>query len=126
MNSVSLIGRWVRDVKLRYTQSGKPVLSGVLAVNDGREEAAFVPVVVWGNTAEAVANHHGRKGQQVGVSGRLQSRSYTTHDGQKRTVIEVVAARVDFLGGQPQGQQAEEQPGDAVGTFDEPDDVPFD
>ncbi len=125
MNSVSLIGRWVRDVKLRYTQSGKAVASGTVAVNEG-ERVDFIPVVIWDKTAEAVANHHGRKGQQIGITGRLQSRSYTTHDGQKRTVIEVVAARVDFLGGQPQGQQAEEQPGDAVGTFDEPDDVPFD
>lgn len=126
MNSVSLIGRWVRDVELRYTQSGRAVVNGTIAVNDGSETVAFVPVVIWSNTAEAVANHRGKKGDQIGITGRLQSRSYTTQEGQKRTVIEVVASRVDFLGG---GQAQEHTP--QANTGAEPDsadndDVPFD
>lgn len=122
MNTVNLIGRWTRDVELRYTPSGKPVATGTLAVNDG-DRADFIPVVIWEKQAEAVANHHGRKGQQVGVSGRLQSRSYTTQDGQKRTVIEVVAARVDFLGGAGQEQEPDAPMGAEVQPDDE--DVPF-
>lgn len=122
MNTVNLIGRWTRDVELRYTPSGKPVATGTLAVNDG-DRADFIPVVIWEKQAEAVANHHGRKGQQVGVSGRLQSRSYTTQDGQKRTVIEVVASRVEFLGGQAQEQEKARSMGAEVQPDD---DVPFD
>lgn len=118
MNTVNLIGRWTRDVELRHTPSGKPVATGTLAVNDGNR-ADFIPVVIWEKQAEAVANHHGRKGQQVGVSGRLQSRSYTTQDGQKRTVIEVAASRVEFLGGPAQSGTA-----DLEAQPDE--DVPFD
>ncbi len=123
MNTVNLIGRWTRDVELRYTQAGKAVASGSLAVNDG-DRADFIPVVIWDRTAEAVANHHGRKGQQVGITGRLQSRTYTTQDGQKRTVIEVVASRVEFIGGPTQEQEPQPPMGTEVQP-DEDDDVPF-
>ena len=46
MNTVNLIGRWTADVTLRYTNSGKAVVTGTLAVNDG-DRADFVPVVIW-------------------------------------------------------------------------------
>lgn len=124
MNTVVLIGRWTRDVELRYTQGGRAVVNGTVAVNEGRDQADFIPVVIWDKQAEAVANHHGRKGQMVGVTGRLQSRSYTTQDGQRRTVLEVVASRVDFLGsGQaPAATTVEDAP---TTDFDD-EDVPFD
>lgn len=123
MNTVNLVGRWTRDVELRYTQAGKAVAFGTLAVNDGNR-ADFIPVVIWEKQAEAVANHHGRKGQRVGVSGRLQSRSYTTQDGHPRTIIEVVASRVEFLGGSAQEQEPQAPMGTEVQP-DEDDDVPF-
>jgi single stranded DNA-binding protein (ssb) len=103
MNRVVLIGRLTRDPELKYTPgTGTAVTTLTLAVDrrlpnkDGQREADFVPVVVWGKQAENVANYVG-KGKLIGVSGRLQIRSYDGKDGIKRTVAEVVAEEVQFL-----------------------------
>ena len=109
MNRVVLIGRLTRDPELKYTPgTGTAVTTLTLAVDrrvpnkDGQREADFVPVVVWGKIAENVANYCS-KGRLVGVSGRLQIRSYDGKDGIKRTVAEVVAEEVQFLEKMNQG-----------------------
>jgi single-strand DNA-binding protein len=109
MNRVVLIGRLTRDPELKYTPgTGTAVTTLTLAVDrrmpnkDGQREADFVPVVVWGKIAENVANYCS-KGRLVGVSGRLQIRSYDGKDGIKRTVAEVVADEVQFLEKMNQG-----------------------
>jgi single-strand DNA-binding protein len=104
MNSVNVIGNLTADVELKFTQSGKAVATFRLAVNDGQEAPTFVPVVVWEKQAESCANYL-QKGSKAGVTGRLQSRSWETPEGQKRTILEVVASRVDFL------TKKDEQPG---------------
>ncbi len=104
-NEVRLEGRITAEPELRYTQSGKPVANFSLAVRrewDDKGGADFLPVVAWNKTAEAIARYI-VKGQQLTVSGRMQSRSYETQDGQKRTVIEVVAHQVRF-GRKPQAK----------------------
>lgn len=124
MNSINLIGRWAADVELKYTTGGKAVATARLAVKDG-DTAHFFPVVIWEKQAESVANYAGSKGRQVGVNGKLTTRSYETKEGQKRTVIEVVANRVDFLGDAQQGGASPRPPGmGSELSFD--DDVPFD
>lgn len=128
MNTVNLIGRWVADVDLKYTNSGKAVATGRLAVKDG-DAAYFFTVVIWEKQAESVSNHCGAKGRQVGISGKLTQRQYE-HDGQKRSVVEVVAHRVDFLGdsGNSNNQGSGTRPSGGMGselTFDSDDDVPF-
>ena len=109
MNRVVLIGRLTRDPELKYTPgTGTAVTTLTLAVDrrlpnkDGQREADFVPVVVWGKIAENVANYCS-KGRLVGVSGRLQIRSYDGKDGTKRTFTEVVADEVQFLEKMNQG-----------------------
>lgn len=129
MNSVNLIGRWAADVELKYTNSGKAVATGRLAVKEG-DSAHFFPVVIWEKQAESVANYAGAKGRQVGVSGKLSQRQYETQDGQKRSVIEVVAHRVDFLGDSGNNQQGnaprrESGMGSELTFNDDDDDVPF-
>lgn len=104
-NEVRLEGRITAEPELRYTTSGKPVANFSLAVRrewDDKGEADFLPVVAWNKTAEAIAQYV-VKGQQLVVSGRMQSRSYETQDGAKRTVIEVVAREVKF-GRKPQAK----------------------
>jgi single-strand DNA-binding protein len=103
MNRVVLIGRRTKDPELKYTPgAGKAVCTFNLAVDrrvlnkDGQREADFVPVVAWGKIAENVANYCS-KGRLVGVSGRLQIRSYDGKDDIKRTVTEVIAEEVQFL-----------------------------
>lgn len=98
LNRVILIGRLTQDPELRYTQSGTAVASFTLAVNRKfqRDEADFIPIVVWNKPAENCANYLG-KGSAVAIEGRLQVRSYEAQDGQKRRVTEVVADDVRFL-----------------------------
>jgi single-strand DNA-binding protein len=103
LNNVVLIGNLTKDPELRYTPSGLPVCTLRLAVNrnftnnQGEIETDYFNVVVWRNQAEKCAEYLS-KGRQVAVTGRLQSRSWEAADGQKRSMIEVVADRVVFLG----------------------------
>ena len=102
MNKVILIGRLTKDPQTRYTQSGTAVGSFTLAVDrrgkkvEGQPNADFIPCVVWGKTAEVVANNL-VKGRRIGVEGRMQVRTYNAQDGSKRYVTEVVANEVEFL-----------------------------
>lgn len=78
LNRAVLVGRLVRDVDLKYTQSGKAVGNFNIAINrpftnqQGEREADFVNCVSWGKQAENLANYM-QKGSQIGVDGRLQS-----------------------------------------------------
>lgn len=104
LNKVFLIGNLTRDPELRFTPSGAAVANIGLAVNhkyqdsggNWVEEPNFFTVVAWGRQAE-ICNEYLRKGSPVLVEGRLRWRSWETPDGQKRSVIEVVASRVQFL-----------------------------
>lgn len=102
MNTVNLIGRLVRDNELKYTKSGKAVATNTLALDDGwgdNKRSYFIPLVVWEKQAESLANYT-NKGSKIAVNGKLTSRSYETQDGQKRTIIEVVANQyggIEFL-----------------------------
>lgn len=104
MNRIILIGRLTRDPELRYTQSGKAVCNFNLAVDrpftsqSGEREADFIDIVVWQKQAENVAKYLS-KGRQAAVEGRLQIRSYEANDGTRRWRSEVIADRVEFLGG---------------------------
>lgn len=106
LNKVMLIGNLTRDPELRYVPSGTAVASFTVAANrvfknaagERKEEATFVPVVVWGRRAE-VCGEYLSKGSPVFVEGRLRSRSWEGQDGQKRTTTEVVASNVQFLRG---------------------------
>jgi len=103
MNKIMLIGRFTKDPELRYTKSGTAVASFTLAVNrrfanqDGEREADFINCVAWSKTAEFIAQYF-KKGQAIGLEGRLQVRSYEGNDGQRRWVSEVVAEQAEFVG----------------------------
>lgn len=102
MNKVVLIGRLTKDPELKYTPgSGTAVTTITLAVDrrfskDNQREADFIPVVIWGKSAESTAQYMA-KGRLMGVSGRIQTRSYEAKDGGRRYVTEVVAEEVQFL-----------------------------
>lgn len=105
LNKVFLIGNLTRDPELRYTPSGTPVANLGLAVNrrfkDGsgelKEEVCFLTVTVWDKQAEACCQYL-QKGRPIFVEGVLQSRTWETNDGQRRTALDVRAERVQFLG----------------------------
>ncbi len=102
-----MIGNLTRDPELRYVPSGSAVASFTLAMNrvyklqtgEKKEEVSFVKVIVWGRMAE-VCGEYLTKGSPVFVEGRLQSRSWDGPDGQKRSVLEVIAVNIQFLRGQ--------------------------
>lgn len=102
MNKAILLGRLTRDPEVRYTPSGKAVAQITLAVDrpfasqSGEKEADFIPVILWGKTAETVGNNFA-KGQRILVEGRIQVRNYDAKDGSKRYATEVVADRFDFI-----------------------------
>ena len=104
LNKVLLIGNLTRPPELRYTPSGTAVADLRLAVNrnystqsgEKREEVCFLTVVVWGKQAESCGEYLD-KGSGIFVEGRLQTRDWEGKDGQKRTVTEVVAERVQFM-----------------------------
>lgn len=129
INRVVLVGRMTRDAELRNTTSGKEVASFSIAVDkkfkpqDGSPTADFFNCTAWGNQASFVTNYLG-KGRLVAIDGRLQQRSYTTQDGQKRDVVEIVADDVqgldrprDDAGGDkaPAVKSTEEEPYDPFG-----------
>ena len=101
MNKAILMGRLTRDPEMRQTQSGRSVTSFTLAVNrsyvrQGEErQADFINIVAWGKTAEFCSSYF-RKGQQVAVVGRIQTRTWDDNNGQKRYATEVVADEVFF------------------------------
>ena len=105
-NRVILLGNLTRDPELRYTPSGAQVCNFDLAVNrsyttqagERRDEVCFITVVAWGKQAETCAEFLS-KGRSALVEGRLSQRSWETPEGQKRSKHEVVAERVQFIGG---------------------------
>lgn len=101
MNKVIEIGRWTKDLDLKYTPNGTAVANGTIAVNrtyvrEGQPEVDFFNVVIWNKQAENAANYTG-KGSKIAIDGRLQSRSYDSKDGNKVYVTEIVADHVEFL-----------------------------
>src|SRR5699024_7973644 len=102
LNRVVLVGRLTRDPDLRYTPNGVAVANFNIAVNrpftnqQGNRDADFINCVVWRRPAENLANYM-KKGNQIGVDGRLQSRTYEGQDGKTVYVTEVVADSVQFL-----------------------------
>ena len=99
MNKVILHGRLARDIELRTTTSGKTVAQVSIAVNRRGKDAGadFIPLVIWGQTAETMNRYLG-KGKEVLVEGRMQVRSYDDKNGNKRYVTEVVVETFDFCG----------------------------
>ena len=106
MNTVSLIGNLATEVELREVGEGKKVASFLLAVGRGGRDAGadFVGVSVWDRQAELCAEYLG-KGRRVGVMGYPRSRTWE-EEGRRRRAVEVVAQRVDFLGG-PRREEGE-------------------
>ncbi len=129
MNHVVLAGRLVRDPELRYIPSGRPVCNFSVAssrvyttqAGEKKEDTCFARIVVWGKQAESCAEYL-NKGSSVLLEGRLQSRSWETEDGQKRSVMEVVANRVQFVD-RKGSERAEPAPGGDMGPGDAPHDI---
>ena len=114
MNVVTLIGNLATEVEVREVGPDKKVASFVLAVERASRDggADFVSVSAWDRQAELCAEYLG-KGRRIAVDGRLESRSWE-EDGKRRSAVEVVARRVEFLGGGPRREGAEGAGGNVI------------
>ena len=114
MNTVSVIGNLATDVEVRDVGEEKKVASFLLAVDRGGREAGadFVWVSAWDRQAELCAEYLA-KGRRVAVDGRLRSRTWE-QDGSRRDAVDVVARRIDFLGGPSREEGAEIIPFEAA------------
>lgn len=114
MNITNLTGRLTKDPELRTTQSGKTVANFTLAVNrrfksQGQPDADFFRCQAWGKTAE-VLHQYTHKGSQIGVTGRLQNRSYENQQGQNVEITEVVVESMDLLDSRNNPTQPADRP----------------
>jgi single-strand DNA-binding protein len=141
VNKAILVGRLGRDPEIRYLPSGQSVASFSLATSDNytdrggqrQERTEWHNVVVFGKQAE-LCGQYLKKGREVYVEGRIQTRQYEAKDGSgKRSRTEIVAQRVQFLGGrQGASSEAGEEPlelgggsgGETVAPIDD-EDIPF-
>ena len=128
MNKVVLMGRLTRDPEVRYTQTNNTlVASFTLAVNrrfarQGEErQADFINIVAWSKTGEFCSKYF-KKGQQVAVIGRIQTRNYDDEQGVKHYITEVIAEEVYFA-----GEKKEKAQNDPTDDFEitNSDDLPF-
>ena len=132
MNNVTLIGRLTRDPELRYTSgTGNAMCRFNIAVDRGlsREKKAemeqkgqptadFIGITAWGRTAELVANYLA-KGRQVAIQGRIQTSSYEGQDGNRVYRTDVIADRVEFIGGNSNNQWNNQPSNDDFGLGDD-------
>ena len=114
LNSTCLVGRLVRDPELRYTPNNQAVATFSLAVNrnfksqNGEREADFINCVIWRQQAENLANW-AKKGALIGITGRIQTRSYENQQGQRVYVTEVIADNFQLLEFNKQNNQGQSQ-----------------
>ena len=119
MNKAILVGRLTKDPELKMTENTKrEVCQFTIAVNrpytndDGERKADFINCVVWDKLAENLSKYQ-KKGNQVAVEGRIQTRNYDDQNGQKRYVTEVIVENIDFVGSRrdnAQGQASQSAP----------------
>lgn len=101
MNKVALLGRLTADPETRYTQTTNTmIVTFTLAVNrrfakEGEKQADFIYITVWSKTAEFCSKYF-RKGQQVGIIGRLEQHEWENTEGKKQSKTQVVAEEVYF------------------------------
>ena len=118
MNNFNCIGRITKDLEVKTSQGGTTVLNNTVAINrpfknkqTGEREADFINFVAFGKTAEIIAQYH-QKGSLIGLSGRMQSRSYQNSNDQKIFVTELVVNEMHFTGSNnvSDGQQSQSRP----------------
>jgi single-strand DNA-binding protein len=130
LNKVMIIGNLGRDPEMRYTPSGRPVTSFSVVTTrswtsgegERHEESEWFNVVAWGNLAE-ICSQYLKKGQQVYVEGRLQTRGWEDEEGKKHYRTEVVASEMIVLGDRRGGMAP--GPDTDTGTEDNEEDYAF-
>ena len=134
MNKCSITGRLVKDIEMKYTQSQKEVCSFTLAVDkrmtkeqkesakqNGKETCDFIDCQAWTSSAKFL-KAYAKKGDVIGVEGRIEKNSYTTSNNEKRYIVQVVCENVEILHKQESKPMQQSVVDD---MFYDDDDMPF-
>ena len=130
MNKVILMGRLTKDPDIRYTQTNNiMVASFSLAVNrrfakEGEQQADFINIVAWSKTAEFCSKYF-KKGQQVGIIGRIQTRNWEDENKVKHYITEVVAEEVYFADSKKEDGNATTEETESGNFYNSTDELPF-
>lgn len=141
VNRVTLIGNVGRDPEIRYGGNGDAIANIALATSeqwkdkngDKQERTEWHRISMFGKLAE-IAGEYVKKGSQLYIEGKLQTRKWTDKDGNERYTTEIVADRMQMLGGrqeeapreQPKPQKQQDKPKSGGGSFDDfESDIPF-
>lgn len=122
INNVVLVGRMTRDAELKYTGNNIAVATFSLAVNrnfkdaNGERETDFINCVIWRQQAENLANW-AKKGALIGITGRIQTRSYENQQGLRVYVTEVVAENFQMLESRAAREGSNATQGNTSGAF---------
>ena len=114
MNKISLLGRLTKDVDIRYTQTNNTAVANfTIAVNrrfakEGEQQADFINIVAWSKLGEFCSKYF-KKGQQIAVVGRLQTRTYDDDKGTKHYITEVVAEEAYFADSKKEGTETKQE-----------------
>lgn len=105
MNSVNIIGRWVRDHEVVATNNGTTIVKNTIAVDHPfkKDDSSFLRVVMFNKTGE-LANQYTGKGSKVAIMGHIQTGSYEK-DGQKVFTVDIIANQIEFLDSKKDSQQ---------------------
>lgn len=111
LNKVFFAGNLTRDPELRYTGGGSAVCNITVASNrrytskDGekKEKSTFMRCTIWGKQGETVAQYF-TKGKPIYIEGRLETRSWETDKGEKRSTVDIVVDNFQFIGGKGNGK----------------------
>ena len=128
MNKIILMGRLTKDVDVKYTQSSNTMIANFsLAVNrrfkqEGQPDVDFINIVAWSKTAEFCSKYF-KKGQQVGVIGRIQTRNWEDENKQRHYITEVIAEEVYFADSKKEEGKTENN--NEFTNCQQDDDLPF-
>ncbi len=125
MNSVQLVGRFTKDPEIRYTNGATPIACAnfTIAVDrrykqEGGQQADFIRCIAWNKTAEFIEKYF-KKGQRIGLTGRIQTGSYKNNEGQTVYTTDVVAEQVEFVESKANsGHQGDSKPKPEQASYD--------
>ena len=123
INNVALLGRLTSEPKITYTKNGTPMAAFTLAINrpkqkGGKDEADFIRVVFWNQTAEYLGNCGIGKGQRLYVEGSIRTGSYVAKDGTKKYTVDVWGRNFEFIESKGYGGAKEASPSVPAGFQD--------
>ena len=124
MNNVSLVGRLTRDPEIKISASGSSYAKFAIAVDRRKKDdgADFINIIAFGKTSEFIEKYF-RKGQRIGIAGRIQTGSYDGKDGKKVYTFDVIADNVEFVESKSASGPASATPANADGFVNVPDDL---